>query len=127
MLEFALVLPVLLLVIIGVLDLGRAFFSSIALANIAREGARYGIDLDWKEICEGSCADGENLSRLAAINEAQNTGLDVTKLTVSAQCGTCLSDLHDQLVLTVSYDFEFILDFIIPDFTIERIATMMIP
>jgi Flp pilus assembly protein TadG len=39
--EFALVLPVLLLLIIGVLDFGAAFFVKVQLENSAREGANY--------------------------------------------------------------------------------------
>jgi Flp pilus assembly protein TadG len=39
--EFALILPVLALLTLGVVDLGRAFYQYEALANAAREGARY--------------------------------------------------------------------------------------
>ena len=41
--EFALVLPLLLLVIAGIVDFGRAFFTQIELTNAAREGARTAI------------------------------------------------------------------------------------
>lgn len=125
--EFALVLPLLMIIVIGVLDLGRAFFASIALANVAREGARYGINLDWEDICEINCNDGETSAIAAARREAENTGLDLASLTVTAECGTCSSDDHDQLVVTANYDFELILNFILPDFSIQRITTMMIP
>lgn len=39
--EFALVLPVLLMICLGILDLGRSFYTYIALTNAAREAARY--------------------------------------------------------------------------------------
>jgi Flp pilus assembly protein TadG len=39
--ELALGLPLVLLLIFGVLELGRAFFTKIALTNAAREGANY--------------------------------------------------------------------------------------
>src|SRR5438128_11094346 len=39
--EFTLILPVLLLVVLGVVDVGRVFSSYEATANAAREGARY--------------------------------------------------------------------------------------
>jgi hypothetical protein len=39
--EFALIVPVLALIAVGILDLGRLFYSYEALANAAREGARY--------------------------------------------------------------------------------------
>jgi Flp pilus assembly protein TadG len=41
--ELALLLPVLLLLTIGVLDLGRGVYAYITLANAAREGARQAI------------------------------------------------------------------------------------
>ncbi len=42
--EFAITLPVLLMILLGVLDLGRLYFSYIAVVNSAREGARYGAE-----------------------------------------------------------------------------------
>jgi Flp pilus assembly pilin Flp len=41
--EFALILPLLLLVIAGVVDFGRALFTQVILTNAAREGARAAI------------------------------------------------------------------------------------
>ena len=39
--ELALILPLLLTILLGTLDLGRAFYTYIALTNAAREAARY--------------------------------------------------------------------------------------
>jgi len=39
--EFAIVLPMLLLVVWGIVDFGRLFFTSNSLATSVREGARY--------------------------------------------------------------------------------------
>ena len=41
--ELALILPVLLLLIGGVVDFGRAFFAQIIITNAAAEGARAGV------------------------------------------------------------------------------------
>jgi len=41
--EFALVFPVLILILMGIFDLGRAVFAFNALGNAAREGTRVGI------------------------------------------------------------------------------------
>jgi Flp pilus assembly protein TadG len=43
--EFAVVLPVLLLIVIAILDFGRAIYAYSVVANCAREGARVGIIL----------------------------------------------------------------------------------
>jgi Flp pilus assembly protein TadG len=39
--EMALVLPILVLLIAGIIDLGRAFMAEVVLTNGAREGTRY--------------------------------------------------------------------------------------
>lgn len=39
--ELVLVLPLLLTILFGILDLGRAFYTYVALTNAAREAARY--------------------------------------------------------------------------------------
>src|SRR6478752_6450005 len=43
--EFAIVLPVLFLVVAGIVDFGRAYFGQIELANAAREGVRAAVVL----------------------------------------------------------------------------------
>ena len=40
--EFALILPVLLLLVMAILDFGRAVYAYSVVANAAREGARFG-------------------------------------------------------------------------------------
>lgn len=42
MVELAVVLPVLILLAVGVMDYGRVYFTSIAVANAARAGAEWG-------------------------------------------------------------------------------------
>jgi Flp pilus assembly protein TadG len=49
--EFALTLPILVLVVMGTVDLGRAFFATISLENAVKEGAFYGAR-------EPECGDG---------------------------------------------------------------------
>ena len=41
LIEFALILPLLLLLILGAMDIGRLFFTKIVITNAAREGANY--------------------------------------------------------------------------------------
>jgi len=42
LLEFALILPVLLIILAGILDLGRLYFAYVAVTDAAGEGAAYG-------------------------------------------------------------------------------------
>lgn len=41
--EFAILLPIFVLVVLGIFDLGRIVYTFSALHNAAREGARYGV------------------------------------------------------------------------------------
>lgn len=40
--EFAMTLPFIMFLLIGIVDLGRIYFSYMTIVNAAREGARYG-------------------------------------------------------------------------------------
>lgn len=72
--EFALVLPLLLLIVFGVLDLGRAFYVSVVLANAAREGARYASrHPDYTA----------EIIRQAALTETINSGVNLTTANVT--------------------------------------------
>ncbi|MEO8193401.1 MAG: TadE family protein [Gemmatimonadales bacterium] len=48
MVEFAMVLPIFLLVVWGVVDFARAFYTSNSLATAVREGARFAAVREWK-------------------------------------------------------------------------------
>lgn len=41
--EFALVLPVLLIILCGIIDFGWLFYNKLALSNTCREGARFAV------------------------------------------------------------------------------------
>jgi len=66
--EFALVLFVLALLMMGVVDFGRAFYSYIAVTNAAREGARRA----------SRVPDQEGSIQQAVRQEAANNGLDLS-------------------------------------------------
>lgn len=107
MIEFALLLPVLILMLVGIFDLGRAFFSLITINNAAREGARYGT-------MHPSDRDG---MKAAAVSEAQNSGIIITEDDVIPLCsqdvpGRC--NRGGVLRVTVNYTFESLLNVFIP-------------
>lgn len=41
--EFALILPIIIIILFGITEFGRAFYSYIVITNAAREGARAGV------------------------------------------------------------------------------------
>ena len=60
--EFALVLPVLLLLLAGAIDLGRAYFSAITLENAVKEGAFWGArDPECATDATAGCEDPGNV------------------------------------------------------------------
>jgi Flp pilus assembly protein TadG len=69
--EWALVLPLLLLMILVTIDMGRAVYYYSVIYNAAREGARYGV-IDYTDT-PGIVAAAENLA----------VGLDTSALDVS--------------------------------------------
>jgi Flp pilus assembly protein TadG len=89
--EFALVLPMLLLVVFGLIDFGRALNAQITLTQAARVGARM-------------AALGE--ANVASQTQAAATGLSGVTVTVTA-CASGSGPSSDATV-EVSYPFTFI-------------------
>jgi Flp pilus assembly protein TadG len=94
LIEAAVVMPLLLIMLAIVLDLGRAYFCYIAVIDAAREGARYGVaNQNSTAICAWALA------------EAQNQPLPVTF--------TCVADPGQgsgtPVIVTVSCDFPLIM------------------
>lgn len=76
MLEFALVFPLLLLLTLGIIDVGRILFSYSATIAAAREGARYGAatrniggGIPQYEDCDGIKAAAKRIGRFAGVDD----------------------------------------------------------
>jgi Flp pilus assembly protein TadG len=100
--EFALVLPVLILVLAGVIDLGHAFHDYIVINNAAREGARFASHFPNEP----------TLIKETTRDEAINTGVTISTTQVSvdclnANCSTTLSG--DPITVTVRYGYRTLL------------------
>jgi len=78
--EFALVLPVLLLLILGVADLGRAVYAYNTIANAARTGARVAI---VDQNLGSDCVANPGVAKCAAANQAVALGILSTSVTVT--------------------------------------------
>jgi Flp pilus assembly protein TadG len=89
--EFALVLPLLLLIVFGIIDFGRALNAQITLTQAAREGAR---------LAAVGNADVVGQTRAAA------TGLSPVNVTVT-RCQTGAGPSANAVV-SVSYSFSFV-------------------
>jgi len=94
LIELALVLPVLLLILVGVVDLGRAFQSYLVITNAAREGARQA----------AQNAFDTNAIRETALQETRNAGIADSAVVVSVVPGSSGSPVR----VSVQYDFALL-------------------
>lgn len=95
--EFALVLPLLILLLVGVADFGRAFNSYLVITNASREGARFASHFPWLEAA----------TKQAAIREAANSGLQLHPGNVTVN--GLGADRGQPIEVVVEYDFATIL------------------
>jgi Flp pilus assembly protein TadG len=133
MVEFAMILPLFVLFIIGIFELGRAFFAYIAITNAAREGAR--VVTFWP-----------GKATILNVNTAINTEIESSPMVTVGniavrriECGnsyqlvTSNVELDDcpteePIRVTIEYNFDLILDLFFPSqITLRRSAEMMMP
>lgn len=95
--EFALLLPILLVLIIGAMDLGRVFYFKIILTNAAREGANY---------LSRNPADYTN-TLSAIITEGDSSGVTITADEVT-WAGCCT--VGSPVVITIEKDVDLVFD-----------------
>ncbi len=114
--ETALVAVLLLLLLAGVADLGRAFYSYITITNASREGARY-----------GSRFPGHSAGIVASVvQEAAGSGMALTADNIQV---TVPNPAHsgDTIRVEVSFDFDTFMGGILGMDTITmRRATEMV-
>lgn len=133
MVEFAMILPLLVLFILGIFELGRAFFAFIAITNGAREGAR--IITFWPQ--KITVADVETaVKKEAGLSPMVNPA---NIISIQIECGNSYDDVPSEKKLadcpqlepvrvSVAYQFNLILRIIFPQTLIlHRSAEMMFP
>jgi Flp pilus assembly protein TadG len=124
--EFALILPVFLVLTLGVVDGARVFTAYIAITNGAREGALYAASgsnyLNWCSTTStvacptGYTASNQNAdpSNIAYRVQAETQGLTQTNITLSAPAcdnGACNSS-STKVTVTVDYSMTLFVPFI---------------
>ena len=90
--EFALILPVFILFIMGIIDMGRLVYTYSALHNAVREGARYGV-ID----------SSRTALQIQNVVEDTAVGLDTSKLAVTSN--TVAGTGHSTLSVNAQYQF----------------------
>lgn len=114
--ELALLVPVLILILIGIIDFGRVFNAYITITNAAREGARYGA-------MHPDDADG---IKARVVNEATASGVNVEDVEVEFPNGT--SEPGNPIRVKVIYGFPLITAFLFGGgtITLQSAAEMVI-
>lgn len=116
--EFALILPYFLLIILGMVDMGRGFNTYIGMMNATREGvvwlANNGDDLT-----------GMN-SRIE--NELNQVGLTTSDMIITRQPEKSVYESGDLVTLTIEYPYDLLFGAItdIPILTIHTEHTMRV-
>lgn len=102
--EMAILMVILLIIMGGVLDLGRMYFTYLALQNAAGEGASYGaINPEWVD--SGDNDDPNNITYRVQ-NESTGNLIDWSQTTVVVETNTILGG--QPITVTVSYEYEVI-------------------
>jgi len=134
MVEFALVLPLLLLVMFGIVEFGRLFFSYAMVSAASREGARYGeaaeqIDrggtlypryLDCRGIRDSAIRIGRfaGISQDSNVQIAYDNGLTCDELPAKA-------DIHlgDRVIVTTTVTYNPVVPLVnVPNFQLQSVT-----
>ncbi|MCL5677285.1 MAG: pilus assembly protein [Firmicutes bacterium] len=91
--EFALVVPILLLLVLGIMEFGRAYSANLTLQNATREGARLAVT-------------GATDAQITQHVKDSAPTLDVSRLNVSVTPSTRRQG--DNVMVTVTYDFNYL-------------------
>lgn len=103
--EFAVAIPVLMLLAIGCCDMGRALADYVAVSNAARVGAEYGATHAYSTYTYSSW---QNIVTQRAQQEMQgSSGIDPTQLSVTVSTVPETSSLY-LVTVTVTYPFNMI-------------------
>ena len=98
--EFSLVFVLLMLVVLGLMDLGRGVWTYTTLAQASREAARY--------IMVHGSANPTTASDIQNVVAQHAIGLDASKLQVSTSYDENYLERGDAIDVEVSYDFRLI-------------------
>jgi hypothetical protein len=100
--EFALVFPILFLLVTGFFDLGRAVFYYSSLSNSVREGTRYAIV--HKETIN-DVAENDGYMLLQEKVEEFSFGIDTSDLTITVDVEMDDDDRRESVSITATYMF----------------------
>lgn len=123
MVEFALILPLMLLLLAGAVDLGRLFYTYIGMQNAAREGVAYAIFH-----APDAAGDPPPISQITLFARQEMGGNEDLAVSASCPAGDCTATdtlPGNKISVTVSLTFSFITPFI-PTMDLSASSTAVI-
>jgi TadE-like protein len=105
--EFALVLPVLLLLLGGAVDLGRLFYAQVAISNAAKEGAFFGASNPTCDQPKAGCVDPGTVSWHIDQETAGLTPLSYTVECLHLGASVGMSSCAEDDIYRVSLSYAF--------------------
>ena len=88
--EFAILAPVLIMILLGIMEFGRAYNAQISLTNAAREGVRV-----------MAVSNNQTLARTAAKNAAVSLSPGLADTNIAFSAANCVTNA--QMTVTVTY------------------------
>jgi Flp pilus assembly protein TadG len=108
--EFAIISIVLLTVVFGIIEFGILMFDKHVLTNASREGARAGIVMALTRVSDAEIEQiVEDYAQkfMVTFGTANNPNTNVTRTWLTKEPPKIL-EFGDELVVTVTYDFDFL-------------------
>ena len=111
--EAAIVIPLLLIILVGVIDMGRAYFTYISIINAAREGARWGVMHPNEDLCAKVTAEVQsntppvNLTSCNVTKPGGNVSGSPVRVTVLTTFNTYLGSIVGMPSFPISYSVAF--------------------
>jgi Flp pilus assembly protein TadG len=112
--EFALILPVLLMILFGIIEFSILFYNKAVITNASREGARYGITfITEPEELEGTHPTEDQI--IAKVNDYLKNADDNTMLitfgteNIDTDTDGANGVAGTDLTVTVTYDYDFLI------------------
>lgn len=93
--ETALILPIVILILTGIIDFGLMFNNYLVITNASRDGAR-------------SAVTGKTDSQIITEITSMTSTLDQSKLTITISPAANLRKKGDNITVTVNYDYQLL-------------------
>ncbi len=106
--EFALIAPILILLVVGIFEFARAWQAYQVLTDAAREGARNAVIDDASIDVAQVVATVQNALAIAALNPANIDSLGVNNLTSGSAWTRATVGRGDQTEVFLSYNYSWI-------------------